>query len=55
MEQYFEILEKCPLFKGVERNELSGALKCLEVKIKEYKKVKQYFCREMPLIFWSCP
>lgn len=43
MEQYFEILEKCPLFKGVERNELLGVLKCLEVKIKEYKKGKAVF------------
>lgn len=43
MEQYFEILEKCPLFKGVQRDDISGVLKCLEVKIKEYRKGETVF------------
>lgn len=43
MEQYFEILEKCPLFKGVQRDDISGILKCLEVKIKEYRKGETVF------------
>lgn len=43
MEQYFEVLEKCPLFKGVQRDDISGILKCFEVKIKEYRKGETLF------------
>lgn len=43
MEQYFEVLEKCPLFKGVQRDDISGILKCFEVKIKEYRKGETVF------------
>lgn len=43
MEQYFEVLEKCLLFKGVQRDDISGILKCFEVKIKEYRKGETLF------------
>lgn len=43
MEKYFEIMEKCPLFKDVQRDDISGLLKCLEVKIKEYRKGENVF------------
>lgn len=43
MEQYFEIMEKCPLFEGIERAYISGVLNCLEVKIKEYRKDEMVF------------
>lgn len=43
MEQYLEIVEKCPLFKSVQRQELSVVLECLEAKIKEYRKGETVF------------
>lgn len=36
MDQYLEILEKCALFKGVEREELISILGCLEGKAEKY-------------------
>ena len=29
MEQYFDILSRCPLFEGIRREELAGMLSCL--------------------------
>ena len=53
MEQYFEILEKCPLFKGVQRDDISGILKCLEVKIKEYRKGETVFLQGDTVCFFG--
>lgn len=53
MEQYFEILEKCPLFKGVQRDDISGVLKCLEVKIKEYRKGETVFLQGDAVCFFG--
>lgn len=53
MEQYFEILEKCPLFKGVQRDDISGVLKCLEVKIKEYRKGETVFLQGDTVCFFG--
>lgn len=53
MEQYFEILEKCPLFKGVQREDISGILKCLEVKIKEYRKGETVFLQGDTINFFG--
>lgn len=53
MEQYFEILEKCPLFKGVQRDDILGILKCLEVKIKEYRKGETVFLQGDTVCFFG--
>lgn len=53
MEQYFEILEKCPLFKGVQRDDISGVLKCLEVKMKEYRKGETVFLQGDTVCFFG--
>lgn len=43
MEKYFEILEACPLFSGVSRDERQSLLDCLQGKIKEYPKGEPVF------------
>lgn len=43
MEQYFEILERCPLFEGIGKEELLSVLKCLEVRTEKYKSGEPVF------------
>lgn len=43
MEKYFDILLKCPLFKGVEKNQLKSMIKCLNGKIINVKKNETIF------------
>lgn len=43
MDKYFDILLKCPLFKGVEKNQLKSMIKCLNGKIINVKKNENIF------------
>ncbi|WP_329381892.1 Crp/Fnr family transcriptional regulator [Anaerofustis butyriciformans] len=43
MDKYFDILLKCPLFKGVEKNQLKSMIKCLKGKIITVKKNENIF------------
>lgn len=43
MEKYFDILLKCPLFKGVQENQLKSMIKCLNGKIINVKKNETIF------------
>ena len=43
MDKYFDILLKCPLFKGVQENQLKSMIKCLNGKIINVKKNETIF------------
>lgn len=38
MKKYFEVLRKCPLFNGIEDNDLLGLLGCLGAKVMSFEK-----------------
>lgn len=38
MKKYFEVLRKCPLFNGIEDNDLLGLLGCLDAKTMSFEK-----------------
>lgn len=38
MKKYFEVLRKCPLFNGIDDNDLLGLLGCLDAKVMSFEK-----------------
>lgn len=48
MQKYFEILEGCPLFDGIERQELLALLDCLGANVTEVKKHQTIFSEGDP-------
>ena len=51
MEEYFEILSRCPLFHGIDRGDLAGMLSCLGGKIMEIPKGGAVFLEGDPAQF----
>jgi len=43
MKEFFPILEKCPLFDGVDSNDLSAMLACLNARVSSYQKNRVIF------------
>lgn len=43
MKEFFPILEKCPLFDGVDSNDLSAMLACLNARVSSYQKNQVIF------------
>lgn len=43
MKKYFDILQKCPLFEQIQLSELSGMLRCLDVKVLNVSKNQTVF------------
>lgn len=37
MEQYYEILKKCPLFRRIDENDMGALMGCLNVKVKSFE------------------
>ena len=48
MDKYFDIFEKCPLFSGIEREELSRMLTCLGARIATFDKKYTIFTEGSP-------
>lgn len=48
MKKYFELLKKCPLFEGIEENELSGMLQCLGARTLDVSKNQPVFLEGDP-------
>ncbi|MBQ9120985.1 MAG: Crp/Fnr family transcriptional regulator [Clostridia bacterium] len=48
MEKYFEILEKCPLFAGIPREDLSRMLGCLDARVSSFDKKYTVFAEGTP-------
>lgn len=51
MKKYYEILNKCPLFHGIEEAELASVLECLNAGTAEYKKNELIFMEGSPAKF----
>jgi len=49
MKKYLEILQKCPLFDGIEENDLIRMLTCLEAKIISFDKKYTIFAEGKPI------
>lgn len=48
MEKYYDILQRCPLFEGIEREELSALLSCLSVRVGRFDKKQAVFDEGSP-------
>lgn len=51
MKKYYEILNKCPLFRGIEEAELASVLECLNAGTAIYKKNELIFMEGSPAKF----
>ena len=49
MEKYIEILEKCPLFEGIKREDLMRMLSCLGARVENFDKRYTIFAEGRPL------
>lgn len=48
MKNYLEVLSKCPLFKGIDKEELAGMLSCLNAKVEHFDKKFTVFTEGAP-------
>ena len=48
MEKYYEILEKCPLFAGIAREDMERMLTCLDARVASFDKKYTVFAEGTP-------